>query len=879
MTVTTVPITCDIGLADDSEFITARLDFILSGPDYDAASNDAIPAHVVSVDLDANGEGVANLWPVDLGVKNTKYSVTVVGSFTSNGTTKATSFSLGNIRPQSGTTPTLADLLAQESGGVIVGSTIYATIADAVAAAVASAVAADVSANNATTAALAAGAEIVTSLPDPIPANGEIVILQDATGSQVYEVVGGAWVPKGWLTSPQFGTIAIMAAAARFADSDLVTVRSGFNGEPGTFRYDAGSALAADGSLVVDAVGMGVGQLVDTRKTLATVADLLTGDPRGYETYTAGDVVNAGGFRYEVVSSGADLTTLGGVGLKVLPNAGGEYPAAAFGVTASNLSNINAAVAASASGGGWLSFDGGTYALGATQLSIVSSNTRIKGIKGETKFTAAETNPFQFAHTTAIGNIHFKDFEIDVSGVVAAFKDAAIQDATEQAINGLVMEGVTITADTDNMSAVFFGDSETAVMTDFTVRDCKFTAAGKYTYGFALRKQCIGFHYENNECTLSDVGSYNNLALYADTQQFTVHGNRFFGGGHSPIAASPAQYGFITNNYMKNDLFFQLANEGGIEAEWKDGHQGADTSHDIVISGNVVEGNYQWGIFTTARDAGPNAAGVVEPYNITITDNIIIDPMNTGVYVRDGNKIRVGGNQITRDAQIGTVGISVNLSPSYSPNEIQIINNIINDQDGEGISVGRFGDDCVVSGNIIRNSDKAGILISDAGNRLRVDGNTVFNSGLDAATANDGIQIVSADDHLSVCHNLVQRTSRNGIRVDTALENARIDSNTVEDVGNVFAGSDGIRLITLGRGWSALGNTINDTPRYGIRLEATLADGGRVNGNFVYTTAASAAISIACDNSLITDNVVDCGAPAQIANGGTGNTVADNVEL
>ncbi len=614
-------------------------------------------------------------------------------------------------------------------------------------------------------------------------------------------------------------------------------------------------------------------------------------DQRDFDTATAGAsfatgtyFVMAGRLYVSSEETGADSATvdLGVDGVSAVP-VNGFVHAEQFGIfSTGGMSNATRALAWAADNGAILKFGPHEYTMVETrEVLIYKSNSKLHGVRGKTVFRkAAGTNPFRFAQTGAISNIEFKDFEIDTSGTSGVtFKDAAIQDATEQDINGLVMEGVTITADADNMSCVFFGDSETAVMTDFIVRDCKFTAAGKYTYGFALRKQCIGFHYENNECTLSDVESYNNLALYADTQQFTVHGNRFFGGGHSPIAASPAQYGSITGNYVKNDLFFQLANEGGIEAEWKAGHQGGDTSHDIVISGNIVEGNYQWGIFTTARDAGPNEAGVVEPYNITITDNIIINPMNTGVYVRDGNKIRVDGNQITRDAQIGTVGISVNLGLSYSPDEIQITNNIINDQDGEGISVGRFGDDCVVSGNIIRNCQKTGILISDAGDRLRVDGNTVYNTGLATGTAHEGIQIVDANDHLSVCHNLVQRTSRNGIRVDNALENARVDSNTIEDTGNVFSGSDGIRLITLGRGWSVLGNTVNNTPRYGIRLEATLADGGRVNGNFVYTTAPSAAISIACDSSLITDNVVDCGASTQINDGGTGNTVADNVEL
>lgn len=46
-------------------------------------------------------------------------------------------------------------------------------------------------------------------------------------------------------------------------------------------------------------------------------------------------ITRAEGFSYEVVSSGAHLTTAGGIGLRVLPDARGEYPLAAMGLTLS----------------------------------------------------------------------------------------------------------------------------------------------------------------------------------------------------------------------------------------------------------------------------------------------------------------------------------------------------------------------------------------------------------------------------------------------------------------------------------------------------------------------------------------------------------------
>ena len=149
MTITTVSIPCDVGLPNNTEFTASQLQFKLSGPDYDTVSNDSIPAATVAVPLSSVGVGTATLWPVSRGTRNTHYEVTLTGSFFSDGKTRAETFVLGNIRPSiSG--GNLADLLAQSSGGIIVGSVIYATLAEAVAAAVAAAASATTQAGIAT---------------------------------------------------------------------------------------------------------------------------------------------------------------------------------------------------------------------------------------------------------------------------------------------------------------------------------------------------------------------------------------------------------------------------------------------------------------------------------------------------------------------------------------------------------------------------------------------------------------------------------------------------------------------------------------------------------------------------------------------------------
>ena len=134
---TTVTIACDVSQPDGTEFATARLEFALSGPDYDTAAGEAIPAVTTYVDLDASGVGTADLWPVDLGTRNTFYAVVLRGSVARDGRTSEFVSTLGRIQPQSSGGQDLADLLAQSSGGIVVGSTIYETLADAVAAAVA----------------------------------------------------------------------------------------------------------------------------------------------------------------------------------------------------------------------------------------------------------------------------------------------------------------------------------------------------------------------------------------------------------------------------------------------------------------------------------------------------------------------------------------------------------------------------------------------------------------------------------------------------------------------------------------------------------------------------------------------------------------------
>ena len=88
-------------------------------------------------------------------------------------------------------------------------------------------------------AALAAGAPLVTALPDPVPANGTIVLLHvDSRNLLVYEVVAGAWVNRGYLIGPYYKTVALMLA-------DDVAFPNGTEIQAERHWYEADSSLGA----------------------------------------------------------------------------------------------------------------------------------------------------------------------------------------------------------------------------------------------------------------------------------------------------------------------------------------------------------------------------------------------------------------------------------------------------------------------------------------------------------------------------------------------------------------------------------------------------------------------------------------------------------
>lgn len=114
-----------------------------------------------------------------------------------------------------------------------------------------------------------------------------------------------------------YKTLAELAASKVLGDGDYATVFGGDNNEPETFKYVASSALTANGTTVVTATGMGVGQHISTRTTFADFAEL-DADVRPHPVDTILTIRGLPGF-YKVVASSPSFTTTAGLQLLLVP--------------------------------------------------------------------------------------------------------------------------------------------------------------------------------------------------------------------------------------------------------------------------------------------------------------------------------------------------------------------------------------------------------------------------------------------------------------------------------------------------------------------------------------------------------------------------------
>jgi hypothetical protein len=176
-----------------------------------------------------------------------------------------------------------------------------------------------------------------------------------------------------------------------------------------------------------------------------------------------------------------------------------------------------------------------------------------------------------------------------------------------------------------NSAIMFFG--LTGTLRRVVVERVTVISAARHSYAIGFRKKTIGLAVTNCHLDMDQsINLFNALAIYASSNDFRVSGC-FAKSRHSSIACSPAHNGVISGNVVVagwSEPDFPSV-EAGIEIEWKNNHQGTETSHDITVSNNIIYGvgtSSDRGILVTDRE---NGAGTVTTRlsNIVLSGNVV----------------------------------------------------------------------------------------------------------------------------------------------------------------------------------------------------------------------------------------------------------------
>jgi polygalacturonase len=137
-----------------------------------------------------------------------------------------------------------------------------------------------------------------------------------------------------------------------------------------------------------------------------TVAALLA-ETEGYTRFAVNDIIDAGGFRYQVAASGASdhhVTTAGGVKLYVLAGAEG-YNVKAFGAVGDGVTDDTAAIQAALDTGLDLYFGDSSLVYAITAPLVMSAGQRIKADGATVKATAVMDNCLTRASNTEVDGL------------------------------------------------------------------------------------------------------------------------------------------------------------------------------------------------------------------------------------------------------------------------------------------------------------------------------------------------------------------------------------------------------------------------------------------------------------------------------------------
>jgi hypothetical protein len=253
------------------------------------------------------------------------------------------------------------------------------------------------------------------------------------------------------------------------------------------------------------------------------------------------------------------------------------------------------------------------------------------------------------------------------------------------------------------------------------------------TYGIVVRKYTEHIWIENNFISTESpaLDAYNAIALYGGSRYFHVNNNSVIvsGTAHTSIAISTSSYGEVVGNVVEGA---PNGGEGGIEVEWKDGHDSVlngETSHHVIVANNVVYGA-DWCIYTRREDVAGDP-----PHNVIITGNNVSN-CNVGINLIDGEDITVYGNHYENNVTDFLYDTDVIFSDTEIETGLDVFNEAVsgyaatftndgNDQNRYGLQVQAGADDASGTTYYLNaldgDGDQVGYIANSAGTFALID--------------------------------------------------------------------------------------------------------------------------------------------------------------
>jgi hypothetical protein len=336
----------------------------------------------------------------------------------------------------------------------------------------------------------------------------------------------------------------------------------------GSFEWDAASTAADDNGVCVKATAITTGRFKRVHNFVLSIEDYggLVNPLNDNSIDASAPYVN--GLDYLIALGGGDF---------IIPKR-----ASSFYVTESetsltkNLSNIVI------KGGGSIYVDGSNTNTGVA----ISRGTIIKIANGTTDFTVKNIKILvnegcsynNFINATICSEEGGSWERVLIKNV------QIIQEARPNLQGG--SHAISFFRDTTDIS-------DTANGKDLTIKGCKIVVTGHSTYGIQINATVKGILIDNNRIDFTNDGvsseAYNPIAIYGDSEDFTVSNNRIYGKNiHSGVAISGGSHGLVIGNTVKG---ITRANEAAFEFEYKQGHQTYLTDPDYQPKGVSFVGN------------------------------------------------------------------------------------------------------------------------------------------------------------------------------------------------------------------------------------------------------------------------------------------------